>query len=185
MALRIDKKGLSNAILNKLQKYIEYAFDIWESDVYKGLKHPGFGEGIKPEVGHYFSREGNVLIGYLQANPYVLADSYGTGSLMLDNNPGLAEYKASARWNPDRNGKKIVGRAMGVYRDTFGRARVTSGKFKGKILEGRNFNGYHIAPTHPSYAIQIAEKWLYEIYLPKMYDAAISEINFSQYLIES
>lgn len=185
MALKFNIKAITSEILNQLQKQLGYAFDIWESEVYSKLKNPYFGEGIRPEVSHYFEREGNIIVGYLQANTYVLADSYGTGSLMVLSNPGYQEYRNSDRWNPARSGKTIVGRPMGVYKDTFGRIRTTSGKFKGKKLEGRNFNGFQIKPSAPSYALQLAEKWLYAIYLPAAYKAAIKDINFSKYLIES
>lgn len=198
MALRFDTKLFENDLLAKLQKNLGYAFDIWESDVYKHLKHPFYGEDIRPYVSHYFRVEGKTLMGFLQANTYVLADSYGTGSLMLDNNPGLAAYKADKdRWNPERTGKAIVGRRQGSYVDIFGRKHTTSGVFAGKNIEGRKVNssnktkkrrkitGYYIAPTHPSYAIQIAEKWLYENYIPKMYAQTIKEMNFAKYLKES
>lgn len=198
MVLKFDTKALEKDLLEKLKKNLGYAFDIWESDVYKYLKHPFYGEGIRPYVSHYFQIEGNILIGYLQANSYVLADSYGTGSLMLTDNPGLAEYKADkSRWNPLRNGNAIVGRAAGSYVDIFGREHKTSGTFAGKNIEGRKVNstnkvkkgrkitGYYIAPTHPSYALQIAEKWLYENYIPKMYTQAVKELNFAKYLKES
>ena len=197
MALRFDTQALTNDLLEKLKKNIGYAFDIWESDVYKNLKHPFYGEDIRPYVSHYFQIEGKTLIGFLQANTYVLADSYGTGSLMLDNNPGLAAYKASNSWNDMRTGKAIVGRKAGSYVDIFGRKHTTSGAFAGKNIEGRKVNssnktknkrritGYYIAPTHPSYALQIAEKWLYEVYIPKMYKQTIKEMNFAKYLKQS
>ena len=198
MALRFNTKAFEKDLLAKLEKNLGYAFDIWESDVYKNLKHPFFGEDIRPYVSHYFRVEGQTLMGFLQANTYVLADSYGTGSLMLENNPGLAEYKADKdRWNPVRTGKAIVGRRKGLYVDIFGRKHTTTGAFEGINIEGRKVNssnkrkkgrkitGYYIAPTHPSYAIQIAEKWLYENYIPKMYEKTIKEINFAKYLIES
>ena len=198
MALRFDTKALEKDLLEKLKRNLGYAFDIWESDVYKYLKHPFYGEDIRPEVSYYFQVEGKTLIGFLQANTYVLADSYGTGSLMLSDNPGLAEYKADKkRWNPLRSGKAIVGRPEGSYTDIFGRKHKTTGAFAGKNIEGRKVHssdkikkgrritGYYIAPTHPSYAIQIAEKWLYEKYIPKMYEQAVKEIDFAKYLKES
>lgn len=198
MALRFDTQALIKDLLDKLKTNLGYAFDIWESDVYKNLKHPFYGEDIRPYVSHYFRIEGQTLMGFLQANTYVLADSYGTGSLMLDNNPGLAAYKADkSRWNPARTGKTIVGRKAGSYVDIFNRKHTTSGVFEGKNIEGRKVNssnkiknkrritGYYIAPTHPSYALQIAEKWLYEVYIPKMYEQTIKEINFAKYLKES
>lgn len=186
MALKIDINGLTNEILKKLEEQLDYAFIAWRTEVLDGLKHPFYGMDSRPEVEYEIKRQGKIIIGYLKANAYVLADSYGTGSLMLDNNPGLAEYKNSGAWNPARTGKTIVGRKAGTYTNLFGRKRSTKGTFEGQNLENRSFGtDYHIAPTHPSYAIQMAEEWLYKTYLPNAYKLAIQNINFSKYLIES
>ena len=186
MALKFDINGLTNEILNKLEEQLEYAFIAWRTEVLDGLKHPFYGMDSRPEVEYEIKRQGKIIIGYLKANTYVLADSYGTGSLMLDNNPGLAEYKNSGAWNPARTGKRIVGRKAGTYTNLFGRKRTTKGTFEGQNLENRSFGtDYHIAPTHPSYAVQMAEEWLYKTYLPNAYKLAIRNINFAKYLKES
>lgn len=186
MALKFDINGLTNEILNKLEEQLEYAFIAWRTEVLDELKHPFYGMDSRPEVEYEIKRQGKIIIGYLKANTYVLADSYGTGSLMLDNNPGLAEYKNSGAWNPARTGKRIVGRKAGTYTNLFGRKRTTKGTFEGQNLENRSFGtDYHIAPTHPSYAVQMAEEWLYKTYLPNAYKLAVQNINFAKYLIES
>lgn len=186
MALRFDMNGLTNEILNKLEEQLDYAFIAWKTEVLDGLKHPFYGMDIRPEVEYEIKKQGKIIIGYLKANTYVLADSYGTGSLMLDNNPGLAAYRSSGRWNPARSGKTIVGRKSGTYTDVFGRKRTTRGTFEGKNIENKSFGtSYHIAPTHPSYAVQMAEQWLYKTYLPNAYKLAVRNINFAKYLIES
>ena len=187
MALRFDMNGLTNEILKKLEEQLDYAFIAWRTEVLSGLKHPFYGMSERPEVEYEIKKQGKIIIGYLKANTYVLADSYGTGSLMLDNNPGLAEYKRSKRWNPVRTGKKIVGRKSGYYTDAFGNPhRHSKGTLEGQNLENRSFGtDYHIAPTHPSYAIQQAEEWLYKTYLPNAYKLAIRNVNFAKYLKES
>lgn len=187
MALKFDINGLTNEILNKLEEQLDYAFIAWKTEVLSGLKHPFYGMSERPEVEYEIKKQGKIIIGYLKANTYVLADSYGTGSLMLDNNPGLAEYKSSKRWNPVRTGKRIVGRRSGYYTDAFGNPnRHSKGTMEGKNLENRNFGtDYHIAPTHPSYAVQMAEEWLYKTYLPNAYKLAVQNINFAKYLKES
>ena len=40
MALRFDTKAFEKDLLARLKTNLGYAFDIWESDVYKHLKHP-------------------------------------------------------------------------------------------------------------------------------------------------
>lgn len=191
MALQFDIEGLNQEILKQLKIQLDYAFTAWRTEVLEKLSHPFYATDMRPEVSYFFEQESRAIIGYLQANTYVLADSYGTGSLMLDNNPGLAEYKRSDKWNPVRKGKTIVGRPDGSYIDVFGRRRHSKGSLKGISLEGKPFLGYksrkfyHIAPTHPSYAVQMAEHWLYQTYLPRVYKYAVDNINFARYLKES
>ena len=187
MALQFDIEGLNQEILKQLKIQLDYAFTAWRTEVLEKLSHPFYATDMRPEVSYFFEQESRAIIGYLQANTYVLADSYGTGSLMLDNNPGLAEYKRSKRWNPVRAGKKIVGRKSGYYTDAFGNPnRHSKGTLEGQNLENRSFGTkYHIAPTHPSYAVQMAEHWLYQTYLPRVYKYAVDNINFAKYLKES
>lgn len=187
MALKFDMNGITNEILEKLEEQLNYALIAWRTEVLSGLKHPFYGMDEKPYVEYTIEKGSKKIIAYLKANAYVLADSYGTGSLMLDNNPGLAEYKRSNRWNPARKGKKIVGRKSGYYTDAFGNPhRHSKGSLEGQNLENRSFGtDYHIAPTHPSYAVQMAEQWLYKTYLPNAYKLAIRNVNFAKYLKES
>lgn len=195
MALKFDIDGLTNEILNKLEEQLNYALVAWRTEVLSGLKHPFYGMDARPEAEYTIERGSKRIIAYLKANTYVLADSYGTGSLMLDDNPGLRSYMANKKgqsgWNPARRGKTIVGRPAGNYVDVFGRRRHSQGSLEGKPLEGRKFYGkkakkeYIIQPTHPSYAVQHAEQWLYETYLPNAYKHAVKNINFSKYLKES
>lgn len=183
--------GLTNEILEKLEEQLNYALIAWRTEVLDGLKHPFYGMDERPEVEYTIEKGSKKIIAYLKANAYVLADSYGTGSLMLDNNPGLAEYRRSNSWNPERKGKTIVGRRKGNYVDVFGRRRHSEGSLAGISLENRRFKAtkaraeYHIAPTHPSYAVQMAEEWLYRTYLPNAYKLAIRNVNFAKYLKES
>jgi hypothetical protein len=192
MALRFNINGLTNEILEKLEEQLNYALIAWRTEVLDGLKHPFYGMDEKPYVEYTIEKGSKKIIAYLKANTYVLADSYGTGSLMLDNNPGLAEYKRNRKmWNPARTGKRIVGRPAGNYVDVFGRRRHSKGSLAGKPIENMRFRGkraikdYFIAPTHPSYAIQMAEEWLYRTYLPNAYKLAIQNVNFAKYLKES
>lgn len=192
MALKFNINGLTNEILSKLKQELEVACTAWEFEVMSKVRHNYFGEGTNPQVDHFLKKESNAIVAYLQANTYVLADSYGTGSFMLDNNPGLEEYKRK-HWHSARHGKAIVGRKAGHYTDLFGRGHDTSGSFEGVNIEGKrvytrkndNEKDYYISPTHPSYAVQLAENWLYKTYLPRAYKLAIDRVNFAKYLIES
>lgn len=186
MALRFNMEGLTNEILSKLEEQLDYAFIAWRTEVLNKLKNPFYGTGERPVVEYEIQKQSKMIIGYLKANTYVLADSYGTGSLMLLSNPGYQEYRNSDRWNPLRTGKAIVGRKSGNYKNAFGKQRSSSGSMAGRNLEGwQTKEGYTIQPSAPSYAIQLAEQWLYKTYLPNAYRLAIQNMNFSKYLVES
>lgn len=191
MALKFDKIGLQNEIFNELQKELSYALLAWENEVLSKSKHGLYGKKMHPEVSTMMKRGVNKITAYLEANTYVLAESYGTGSFMLDDNPGLVEYRTDPqRWNPARKGKTIVGRPKGSYTNLFNQERTTSGQFEGVNIEGRKVysrkketeRDYFISPTKPSYAIQLAENWLWKTYLPRAYKNAIQRVNFSKYL---
>lgn len=184
MGLKLDINGLTNEILNKLEIELRWAFEAWETEVYQKLKTPEFADNADVEA--ELHRESNTIIAYLKANPVVIADSYGTGSLMLDNIPGFQEYRNDKnRWNSVRTGKTIVGRPKGEYTDIFGNKRSSRGSMEGLDVEGLElWNGDKIEPVSPSYALQDAEKFLYATYLPRAYKLAIQNVNFSKYLIE-
>ena len=165
----------------------------WKVKLHIGL----FGGHNRPYVAAYLKRTGKAIIGYLQANTYVLAESYGTGSFMLSDNPGLRKYMKSigknGGWNPARRGKAIVGRPKGQYTNLFGQKRSTSGAFAGDNIEGKRVytrkkeseRDYYISPTRPSYAIQLANNWLWKTYLPRAFKNAMEKVSFTKYLIES
>lgn len=178
MGLRLDIKGLTNEILSNLEKELNWAFEVWETEVYGKLKTPKFKENAEVEA--ELHRESNKIITYLKANPVVIADSYGTGSLMLDNIPGFQEYRNDKkRWNPERTGKNIVGRPAGKYIDIFGNQRTSRGYMAGLDIEET------VEVVSPSYALQDATNFLYTTYLPRVYKNAIQNVKFGKYLKET
>ena len=181
--LQFDKNALANEILTRLEIELEDALTAWKNEV---IKYMNFNEFKKNANTDYeIKREGQKIIAYLKANTYVLADSYGTGSLMLLDNPGYQEYRNSKAWNPLRSSNTIVGREAGHYTDIFGREHNTSGSKAGEPLEGiRVRDGYTINPVAPSRAVEIAMGWLYKTYLPKAYSLAIQKIDIGKYLKE-
>lgn len=184
MALQLDVQGLTNEILNKLEIELNWAFEAWETEAYSRLMDIEFADRAVIEA--ELQRQSNSIIAYLKANKFALADSYGTGSLMLDDIPGFQEYRNSSEWNPARKGKAIVGRPRGKYKDFFGDTRISFGHKEGVNIEGlEKYNGEIIEPRRPSYALQDAEKFLYKTYLNRAYKNAIDKINFAKYLIES
>ena len=196
MGLRFNIEGLTNELLRNLEIELESATNAWRTEALskmRGIKFAHKTEKMNAEVEKEIKRQAKGIVVYLKANGVALADSYGVGSLMTSDNPGLKEYMTSKKWNPARQGKEIVGRKEGYYTDIFGRKRHSSGTAEGDPLEGRRVyqkqkegeNDYYISPSNPSYALQMAENWLYKTYLPRAYQLAVQKTNFAKYLIES
>ena len=181
--LRIDVQKFSNKFLEIFKTELYNCLENWKQDVLKNMSNSGnpsfLVSGAK--VDYEIRKEAQAVIAYLKANNHVLASSYGTGSLMLEDNPGLAAYRwNTSLWNQDRQGNAIYGRRKGEsYKDFFsGKAKVSKGKFEGQNIENR------IKLISPTYALQDAKKYLYTIYIPRAYKNAMKKINFSSFLIE-
>lgn len=194
--LQFDKDRLINEFLNNLEIELNDASKAWENEALskmRGIKFAHDYENLKAKVNKEVIRQSKGIIVYLKANGVALADSYGVGSLMTSDNPGLQEYMNSDRWNKARSGKAIVGRPEEYYTDMFGRPRHSTGSAKGLPLEGKKVytrknegeNDYYISPSYPSYAIQMANNWLKKTYLPRAYKLAVEKTNFGKFLIES
>ena len=183
--LKFDKQGLANEILTKLEEELPSALTAWKNEVIAFMNYNEFKKNA--ELDFQIEQEGQKIIAYLKANTYVLADSYGTGSLMLLDNPGYQEYRNDRkRWNPLRDSNTIVGRERGHYTDIFGRGHDTSGSKAGDPLEGVQVReGYTINPVPPSRAIEAGLGMFYRQHLPNAYKLAIRKVNFAKYLIES
>lgn len=181
--LKFDKQGLANEILMRLEVELQSALTAWKNEVIGFMNYNEFKKNAN--LDYEIQKEGQKIIAYLKANTYVLADSYGTGSLMLLDNPGYQEYRNSDRWNPLRNSNTIVGRKAGHYTDIFGREHDTSGSKAGEPLEGVTVReGYKINPVAPSRALEAGLGMLYRQHLPKAYELAIKKVDIWKYLKE-
>lgn len=183
--LQFDKQGLANEILEKLEAELPAALTAWKNEVISFMNYNEFKKNA--ELDYEIEREGKKVIAYLKANTYVLADSYGTGSLMLLDNPGYQAYRNDKdRWNRLRHSNTIVGREAGYYTDIFGRKHHTSGSKAGDSLEGVQVRaGYTINPVAPSRAIEAGLGMFYRQHLLNAYKLAIREVDFAKYLKES
>lgn len=193
MGLSLDYKALMNDYIKYFMSELDISLKAWEIEVKSGLSS-NFANSVtggktkkipRAWVNSYVENTSTVIKGFLEANTVVIADSFGTGSLMLQDNPALEEYKKSEYWNKYRKGNYITGREEGNYIDFFGRPRTSKGTFKGKILEGRRIkDNFIIKPIPPSKALQNAEMRLYNTYIPRVYHNTLRKINFSKYVIE-
>ena len=194
MALSFDYKRLMKDYERFLISELDIAFKAWEIEVKNGLRS-NFSNSVtggklhkipRAWVNSYIQHTTKSIKGFLEANTVVIADSFGTGSLMLEDNPALEEYRKSEYWHKDRKRNYITGREAGSYTDFFGRPRTTKGTFKGKVLEGMRMEKSNtiIKPIPPSYALQNAEKTLFRTYIPRALKNALRKINFGNYLKE-
>lgn len=186
MALKFDELGLKQALFNNLKDELNVALIAWKNEVISKMRFNEFKKNAELSY-KIIEEESNIIVAYLSANTYVLADSYGTGSLMLADNPGYQAYRNSDRWNKARTTNVIVGRPEGKYTDILsGKEKYSSGYMEGYNLEKVEMRtGYKINPVSPSYALQMAYQWLYNTYLPKAYQNAVNKINFSSFIKSS
>ena len=174
--LQINKKALMNEILSVFTVELFSILENWKSDVYKFTGSvPSFVSSMK--ASYEIKKEASRVVAYLKANPQLLATSYGTGSLMLTDNPGLEEYKRSKYWNKDRRGNAIYGRPEGEYLNLFRGTIKTSGKYKGKNLEATEvFGKKPVKLLSPTKAIQTANDFLYKTYIPRALKNTINKV---------
>ena len=186
MGLRLNYNRLIKDYLNYFYEELEFALEAWKQEVKNNIMSEFIKKHGNPQVNIYIEREEKALRAFLYANPGVLADSYGTGSLMnIQDNPLFQEYRNSEAWNPARTGKKIVGRKEGEYIDAFGRKKYSSGHMEGVELEyTETGTGLQFEPIPPSNVIKNANEWLYKTYLQVAYDNTLRKMNFSKYLEE-
>ena len=191
MPLRFNISGLTNEILHNLEIELDAALDAWKSEAYN--KRGNSDVSFKAKFDTELKRKTKGFIAYLKANPAALADSYGTGSLMIESNPLFEDYfKKDKNWNKARTGKVIVGRPRGSYINIFGEQVSTWGSLEGINLETLAKMGvfddsedFDFELISPSKAIDIATDALLATYLPNAYKNAIKSTNFGEYLIET
>lgn len=195
--LKFDKEGLANELLKNLKLELQWVLQAWEGNVIKYMRYTEFQKNANLDFKSKIQKETNTLIAYLEANTYVLADSYGTGSLALTSNPGYQKYRNNVgdnegQWNPARKTRAIEGRPLGHYTDIFGKEHDSTGAYEGENLEGKIITKdvagtiihLKVEPVAPSYALQLAEQWLYKTYLPQAYTNAVNKTNFAKFLKE-
>lgn len=186
MGIRLNYNKLMNDYIAAFKEELKFALEDWELEVKNHIMSDFIKKHGNPQVDSYIKQEQNALIAFLEANPAVLADSYGTGSLMnIKDNPDYQDYRKSEFWNKARKSTKIVGRPEGEYTDIFGRQKYSSGYMEGVDLEySETHTGFQFEPILPSNAIKDANNWLFNTYLPIAYHNALKKINFSKYVEE-
>lgn len=183
MGLKIDTEKVRIKLIQLLKVEINDALEHWKIDVIAKMGNYYFRE--RAEVDKRIEVEGNIVKAFLEANNYVLADSYGTGSLMnTSENPGFDKFR-SEYWHQDRKTNAIYGRAAGVYTNVFGEVHKTSGRYKGKVIEGKKFGKMRIQASPPSGTIKISEEMLMKQWLPKAFANVKSKLKLSDFLINT
>jgi hypothetical protein len=115
---------------------------------------------------------------------WAVMDNYGKGSLMDTTNPALDDYRNSELWNPARHGYEIVGRPEGWYTNIFGKLVYSKGRYEGRVLEGMETRyGREIEPMYPSYAFQVAARWLENYRFAEVINNVLEEFSFAPFFI--
>lgn len=187
MKLVANYKGMLSEFKSVLLKNLNLGAETLEQDIKRYTSSSLEGLDNSPEVYAALREETNKLRIVIQGNMEFIVDNYGTGSLMLTDNPMYDEYKASKKWNRVRKSNIIVGREAGEYTDIFNRQRSSSGQFEGEDLEGRTIQNpfgetIKIEPIQPSNALSKGIQWFYQDWFPEIYRKSIKEMNFAKYM---
>lgn len=162
-------KDLSMNLRNSLAKdFADFKSDVlnrvqWEDALQKG----------KVEI--QIDNTINEILAIVEANAYIIADSYGTGteSILSLSNEIFKDYMQSEYWNKLRKGKKIVGREEGEYINFFGENVKSSGKMAGKKVD---------VPEIPATSsIPDAWKEMFNTKIPNTIKIVLNNIDFSKY----
>lgn len=188
MRLYVNKTGIINEYIKILsEELLNTTFNL-KDDIDAHAGELGRTHGIADVE---FKKINDRFRIFLKVNRALLADNYGTGSLMDINNPGLFSSFMLENWNssrPRRAGVPIMGRPKGEkYTDLAGNERQGSGFMVGKNIENRIFRQKHggwieIKPIKPSHTIETAITWYYVDWLPSAVKRTIKRMNFSKYL---
>lgn len=185
--LYVNKVGIVNEFTNLFIKNLSLAIPALKDDIKSNTSSEIAGLSQKPEVFIALNREIKKVSIDIRSNIAFILDNYGTGSLMSLDNPGLAKYKSSNLWNPDRKGHFITGRKEGSYKNITGK-HSSSGRYRGVNLEGRTIrltkNGKKLRfkPHAPTGALHHAISWFYETWFEECWKKTRKEFNISKYL---
>lgn len=152
LVLKFDVEQLAYDLCDTLVDAADEIINIFMNDLNTSLRANDF-----EEQKAIFDMAAGMIIASCVSYAESILESYGRGSLMDKDNPALEEYMNSEFWNPERNSSTIVGRPKGTYTNIFGETTTSKGKMAGLYLE------HIVSPIAPSYAIQNAEKRLYQI----------------------
>ncbi len=124
--------------------------------------------------------------------PWVVMNEWGTGSLLDESNPALAEYIRSDLFNPLRRitmrsmGFAKVGRAKGSYVNIFGETVTSSGRLAGRNLEKLAEAGKlrkSFLPTPPRKSLETAARWMSQKRAAEILQEAIATFPWGNFLV--
>lgn len=177
MSLQINISATIQNFMDIFNEELANRLPSWKNEVESRIMSNFAKSHSRAKVDFEIEKIGKKIIAFLEANPIALADSFGTGSYMLEDNPLYEEYINSSDYNPERRGKgkAIRGRPAGEYTSIFGETRHSHGSLAGINIEGWKFKTkygkyYQILPIKPSYALQDAEKYFFRTELPKVFE---------------
>jgi hypothetical protein len=153
-ALTNDFADFKSDVLNRVQ---------WEDALQKGK--------VETKVNNTIDE----ILAIVEANAYIIADSYGTGteSILSLSSEIFKDYMQSDYWNELRKSKQIVGRKEGEYINFFGEKVKSSGS-----KAGDKVNVPEIPATS---SIPDAWKEMFNTKIPNTVNRVLDSIDFSKY----
>lgn len=162
VSLTFDAEGCVRALVQHLVKVADILIKEFYNDATRSLSAEGKADS---EVLNAIYDAGTQKIEatckfYAQA----IMESFGTGlyaDRSSDSYWNEYAYKSDF-WNPERKGQAIVGRPKGEYTNIYGVKETSTGRNRGKLVEGyEDKNGDTIwLSKQGTHSIQTAEAWL-------------------------
>lgn len=179
--LTFDVEGLAKALIERLIKVMDVLMEEFYNEATRGFSGKAKADSVRigakesdSTIHDAYDKVGKFIVARCEFYANAIIQSFGTGSA-ADTRPFVSyweEYRKMKQqehgylFNPDRKDSEIVGRPAGSYTDIWGKPRKSSGRARGRSLEGMIIADSQtgeegpLIPQNPTYSIQNAEKWI-------------------------
>lgn len=172
ISLTFDAQAMYNDLMDELLKAMNDLINEFYRSATQGFDAPAMeaSEKIPAHLSDTTEYNGHTPIGdipeYIVTQCKFYADaimkSFGTGVYADTSSDSYwNQYRQSELWNKSRSGIAIVGRPKGKYTNIYGEETESSGRNRGKNVEGYTDKDGNLIESKPgTHSIQTAEAWI-------------------------
>ncbi len=175
MSIKFDSQACIMALKQELMFSMKQLQQELLNEAKQGMQTP---EGRESLTDGDIEDIANTISVSIVGGAWAALDEWGSGSLLDESNPALANYKGGSLWNPARGDNKIRTRPAGPYTNIFGEQKIGRAPVAGVDLEAIGV----VSPTPPSHAIQNAVRWMSNSRMQRLIKETLAMFNFGKYL---